>query len=88
MATFSIELPDDQVQRVTDALCEAYGYQPQVADEETGALVDNPQSQGTFAHLVVANFIRNTVAAVEADHAAQQARDAAAAAVHDEVTIQ
>lgn len=86
MAQFSVTIADAQVTRVIDGLCEAYGYQEETLNEND-EMVSNPQSKGDFAHQVVANFIKNTVAAVESQKAAQEASQTVIDKVYNEISV-
>lgn len=62
MAEFGLTIPDDQVDRVVDALCAVGGYGP-------GAGV----SKREFARQVVIRYVRTTVAQVERNQAVAEA---------------
>lgn len=82
MATFSMEIPDADVERVIGAVCAAGGYTPTVVDPETGETTANPQTPDAYAKERVIAFLRSQVVAVEGEAAAQAAREAAVADAH------
>jgi hypothetical protein len=53
MAEFSVHIPDDQVDRVVDTLCEVGGYVPGEDDSQ--------KVRRDFAKSVVVRYIRTTV---------------------------
>jgi len=82
VATFSLEIPDAQVERVTEALAAFYGYQAELEDG-----TPNPELAVEFNRRMVAHELHLKVRAYEMEQAAAAARAAAAAAVDAEVTI-
>jgi hypothetical protein len=65
MAKITIDIPDNQVGRVVNAFCAAYGYDPDT---------DGPRN--AFAKAALIRHIKRTVANVERATAEQAARDA------------
>lgn len=63
MAQFTINVPDNQVNRVVNALCTFGGYTTQV--EQDGLLVPNPQTKAQFARQMVTEFIKTAVTMTE-----------------------
>ena len=47
MAAFTINIPDTDVAAVTQAICETYGYVPQIPDPAWTATIDNPKFDAT-----------------------------------------
>lgn len=66
MATISITVPDPAAPRVLNAVAKAYGYD---------AARDGTKAE--FAKAVVAKFLKEVVAGVEANEAAEAARKTA-----------
>lgn len=94
MAQFALEIADEDVQRVMDAVAANYNYPTQVDnpnfDEEleedpvtNPRLIDNPENKYIFANKIVRKFLSDNVRAYEV----KVAKDAAAAAVNASVTI-
>lgn len=67
MATVTITIPDEQVTRVLNAFAVKFRYDD---TKETG------ETKAQFAQRMVRQFMIKTVRQVEADQAAQDARDA------------
>lgn len=64
-----------QTNRVIDAICGLYDYQPQVADPANpGQTIANPETKAQFAKRQIIEFVRNSVVAWETRqaHAAVQ----------------
>ena len=69
MAIFSVEIPDEDTDRVVDAVCYNYSYDTQIQnpdfdDElEVGPdnveMIDNPESQAQFANRMTREFLMN-----------------------------
>jgi|10_taG_2_1085330.scaffolds.fasta_scaffold224122_2 hypothetical protein len=67
MAIFSLEIPDEDTDRVVDALCANYKYQTQIPnpdfndDVNSGVdnleFIDNPETQGEFANRITREFL-------------------------------
>ena len=89
MASFSIEIPDDQVDRVITAMCANYHYQAQISNPDFAPAlemeedydpstnpetIDNPETQDAFANRMVREYLQNNTAAYEIQAAKQQAR--------------
>lgn len=95
MASFSIEIPDDQVDRVIIAMCANYHYRSQISNPDydpalemeedydpatNPEVIDNPETQGAFANRMVREYLQNNTAAYEVQVAKEQARQNLAAA--------
>lgn len=63
MADFTISIPDDQVDRVVDALCAVGGY----------AGTDDRKARRDYAREVVIRYVRATVMQVERNQAVADA---------------
>lgn len=88
MATISLDIGTN-ANRIANAFAIAYGYQDQVPDPANpGAMIPNPETKAQFTKKKVADFIRNTVIAVESEKAATDARVASSQAVTDSVVVQ
>jgi hypothetical protein len=69
MAIFSVEIPDEDTDRVVEALCSNYSYDAQIQnpdfddDLEAGPdsveMIDNPESQAQFANRMTREFLMN-----------------------------
>ena len=69
MAIFSVEIPDEDTDRVVDAVCYNYSYDTQIQnpdfddDLESGPdnleIIDNPESQAQFANRMTREFLMN-----------------------------
>ena len=94
MASFSIEIPDDQVDRVITAMCANYHYPAQISNPDydptlemeedydpatNPEAIDNPETQDAFANRMVREYLQNNTAAYEIQLAKQQARQNLAA---------
>lgn len=64
MAQLVIDIPDNQLQRIVDAFCTAFGYDQQAQPGEV-----KPQ----FAKRCAAQWVKDVVAKVEANQAAEAA---------------
>lgn len=76
MATLTINIPNEVVDRVQDALCTRFGYDP---------LVDGTKTQ--FAKKQVARWIKEQVKEHEANTAGATASASAASAAESEITL-
>lgn len=82
MAQFCVNIADDDVDRVINAMCSNYGYQPNVANPdfdpnaETGPdnpeYITNPETSFQFANRMTRDYLMNNTVA----HEAKQAREA------------
>jgi hypothetical protein len=69
MAIFSVEIPDEDTDRVVAAVCSNYRYASQIEnpdfddDLESGPdnleIIDNPESQAQFANRMTREFLMN-----------------------------
>ena len=74
MAIFSIEIADQDVSRVIDALCKNYGYLDDIQDpEDFSATVPNPENKAAFANRMVRRFLSEHVTKYEVDIATEAA---------------
>lgn len=64
MATVSITIPDDQLDRVAEAFADYHAYQSMVPDPP-GAPIPNPETKRQFMRARVIDYIRETVRAQE-----------------------
>lgn len=76
MATISITIPDEHLQRVIDAITGHYGYTDTIPDpgDPEGPEIANPETKGEFTKRQVAEFIKNNVISWEAKQASEAAR--------------
>jgi len=90
MAQFSIEIADDQVERVITAICANYNYRPQISNPDfdpaleveedydpstNPETLDNPETPYQFANRMTREYLSNNTVAYEV----QQAKIAAKA---------
>lgn len=57
MASINITIPDDKIDSVVDAMCEYFGYQTSIVDDEGGA-IPNPETKNQFAKKQLKQFIK------------------------------
>ena len=68
MAIFSVEIADQDVDRVIEALCINYGWQEQITDPQDGMnVIANPEVKFAFANRMVRNFLKEHVKKYEID---------------------
>lgn len=88
MATFSIEIPDDEVNRIITAMCGNYKYQAKIHDPNYDPLegydhehpillpphkiIDNPETQYQFVNRMVREYLINNTLAYEKEVARKQ----------------
>jgi hypothetical protein len=60
MAIFSVEIADEDVERVINAVASNYNYQEQIFSENNN-VVDNPESKYVFANRMVRKFLSDHV---------------------------
>ena len=86
MAQVTITYPDEDRDRIIEAICTRLGYQETVDGD--GEDVDNPQSPDEFAATKVAEWVRSQVRKHETEKAAREAEQAIAEEVEAiEVTV-
>lgn len=74
MATFSLDIPDDVVSRVVDALAGNYNYRAQIPNPDNpGEMIDNPQSKVDFGMDQIRAFLILNVHSYEVNEAAKEA---------------
>lgn len=88
MAIFSVNIADDQVDRVISALCANYHYRSQISNPDydpalemeedydsttNPETIDNPETQGAFANRMVREYLINNTKSYEIQVAKQQA---------------
>ena len=84
MANFCIEIPDENVGRVVEAVCSNYHYKARVANpdfdptepvdpDENSEVIDNPESAGDFTNRMTRDFLINHTQAYEVRIAKQDA---------------
>lgn len=71
MAIFSVEIADQDVDRVINAVAANYNYQEQIINENN-VLTSNPESKYVFANRMVRKFLSDHVKKHELDLAKQQ----------------
>lgn len=60
MAIFSVEIADEDVERVINAVASNYNYQEQIITENN-RMVNNPESKYVFANRMVRKFLSDHV---------------------------
>jgi 1,2-phenylacetyl-CoA epoxidase catalytic subunit len=60
MAIFSVEIADEDVERVINAVASNYNYQDQIITENN-RMIDNPESKYVFANRMVRKFLSDHV---------------------------
>ncbi len=79
MATFCVEIPDGDVDRILTAICANYNYQATITDPNSddpsipSATIDNPQTPYQFANEQVRKYLIENTTAYEAKQARQAA---------------
>ena len=69
MAIFQLEIVDEDVQRVFDAVCGSYGWLAELPNPdyveggEAPKTIPNPETQGDFTHRKVREYLSEIVAA-------------------------
>lgn len=80
MAIFQLEIVDEDVQRVFDAVCGSYGWLAELPNPdyveggEAPKTIPNPETQGDFTHRKVREYLSEIVAAYEIKLAKQTAQ--------------
>ncbi len=82
MAEITIEIDDDQYDRVLHAFCMQNGYQEKVPnlDRQTESdpdMIPNPESMPEFMDRTLTGIVESTVHTYEVNHAADTARQSA-----------
>lgn len=75
MAIFSVEIADQDVSRVIDAICYNYAWQEHVLDPVTTLFINNPETKPVFANRMVREFLREHVVKYETEKAIQRAKE-------------
>jgi len=60
MAIFSVEIADEDVERVITAVANNYNYQEEIIDADN-RLIENPESKYVFANRMVRKFLSDHV---------------------------
>ena len=93
MATFTIEISDEDVERVLDSLCVNYGRSENIDNSDfdpnspvgnsNPLKVSNPETKAQFANRMVRKFLSDNVVACER----RQAKEQAILSVNNSVSI-
>ena len=75
MAIFSVEIDDNDVERVITSLCVNYGRPESIINAETGEEEPNSEDPSVFANAVVRQFLANNVVKYETDLARKAISD-------------
>ena len=96
MAQHCVEIPDEHLDRVINAIANQYGHIPTVSNpdfdeslpegDDNPRTIANPVTIGEFANGVVRDFLINNVKAWESKQAAEAARIAAIEAIDIAIT--
>lgn len=84
MASFCIEIPDESVQRVVDAVCDSYKYEAQLDNphydphqeehpDTNPKKIDNPETGGEFTNRMTRRFLIKHTQAYEVRQAKRDA---------------
>ena len=77
MATFCVEIPDGDIDRILTAVCANYNYQARISDpnaiDDPSATIDNPQTPYQFANAQVRHYLIENTTSYEAKQARQAA---------------
>lgn len=76
MATITLTYPDGEKDRILNSFCAQHNYQETILDAE-GQNILNPQTKAQFFKAKVAEFVKQSVLAYEADQAETAAREIA-----------
>lgn len=85
MATFCVEIPDEEISRVITAMCANYKYQSQIVDPDYApdidpltstindpvGLIDNPETPYQFVNRITREYLMNNTVAFEIKQAKQ-----------------
>lgn len=71
MAIFSVEIADEDVERVINSLCANYSYRQTVLDENANE-IPNPEDKHVFANRMVRKFLSDHVKRYELDLAKRE----------------
>ncbi len=80
----TLEIPDEQKDRVVDAICYLHGYEDVLVDME-GTETPNPQTKAKFAKAQIYTIIKNMVKTYEVRQAEEQATANARASVDADI---
>lgn len=89
MAQITINIPNDQLSRVINAMAVQYGYEETIINQ-SGQVIANPQTKAEFAKAMVIKFAKAAVIAYEASLAVadyDQVKQAAVDKAESEITI-
>jgi hypothetical protein len=76
MATFSVEIADQDVSRVIESLCVNYGWEQSIPDpNDPMSVINNPETKSAFANRMVRKFLTEHVRKYELDILKQTLND-------------
>lgn len=75
MAIFSVEIADEDVDRVINAICENYGWQEEIVNPINNIAIPNPENKSVFANRMVREFLKDHVVKYETDKAIKEIRN-------------
>jgi len=93
MALFTIEIPDETVDRAFDAIAEHYHYKPRIwvfqdiDGVSTEVEIDNPESKKDFFHRILTQFVKENVVAYEVSIGSKQASEVAKDKADSEIEV-
>jgi hypothetical protein len=76
MATFCVEIPDGDIDRILTAVCANYQYNATISDpasEDPNVTINNPQTPYQFANQQVRKYLIENTTSYEAKQARQAA---------------
>lgn len=78
---FTLNFPDSEQNRITNAFAKIYGYQAKLSDGQ-----DNPETKKQFTKRMIAKFVSDVVKNFEVSEAAREATHAAEQVAGPEIT--
>lgn len=79
MATITFTISPDHLNKLVDAICINYNYQPLLPDDEGNLTIPNPESKAEFTRRMIINFLKENVKAYNVNKDVNVARDLAIA---------
>jgi predicted RNA-binding protein with PIN domain len=77
MTTFSVDVPDDQIDRIYTAIAASLGWQAEYTNDD-GNVTKNPETIDEFIERIMAQYLGHIVSEYEVSVALTQARQQAA----------
>jgi len=73
LATITLTIPNDKIDRIVTAFCGEFGYQDTITNED-GTTSTNPVSKNAFTKQKVVEYVKQVTRNYEANISAAQAR--------------